>query len=338
MASSCGVFLLPFVRKGIYEMKKIGIPETDLHLSPVGLGTVDAGVKWSESEAERIYEAFLDMGGNLMDTARVYSDWIPGEIGRSERVMGDWLKKSGKRHQVIISTKGGHPEMLGEATNMHQNRLNRSDMEKDVELSLKALKTDYIDLYFYHRDCEALPVEELVETMESFVKAGKIRYYGCSNWSAKRMAKADAYAAKMGYRGFVANQVLYNVGYAYMNPMEDDTLAGADAEMRDYHKNNPKNLLMPYTGNCGGFFQLLEIKGEEAVKKSPYYTEQNLKVAAHLKELKEKYQITMTQAVLGFFTQQDFSCLPLFAASKTERLLEALNTFEIPFEKEDYRW
>lgn len=319
-------------------MKQVNIPGTDLCLSPMGLGTVDAGVKWSEENAARMYDAFLDLGGNLIDTARVYSDWIPGETGRSERILGDWLKKSGKRHQVILSTKGGHPEMLGEATDMHQNRLNRRDMERDLDLSLKALKTDYIDLYFYHRDCEALPVEELVETMESFVKAGKIRYYGCSNWSADRMAMADTYAAKMGYRSFAANQALYNVGYEAMNPMEDDTLAGADEAMRAYHREHSRNLLMPYTGNCGGFFQLLELYGEEAVKKSPYCTEQNKRVAEQLKKLKEKYQITMTQAVLGFFTVQDFTCLPLFAASRPERLLEAWKTFGISFEKEDYCW
>lgn len=317
-------------------MKKVNIPKTELWLSPMGLGTVDAGVKWSVENAEQIYDAFLDMGGNLIDTARVYSDWIPGERGRSERILGDWLKKSGKRNQVILSTKGGHPDMLGAATDMHQNRLKRCDMEYDLELSLKALNTDCIDLYFYHRDCEALPVEELVETMETFVRAGKIRYYGCSNWSAKRMAEADCYAAKMGYRGFAANQALYNVGYNAMNPMADDTLAGADQDMQSYHKENRGNLLLPYTGNCGGFFQLLELYGEDAVKNSPYYTEKNLQVAKRLKQIMVKYGISLTQAVLGFFTVQDFTCLPLYAASKPERILEAMRTFGISFAKEDY--
>ena len=150
------------------------------------------------------------------------------------------------------------------------------------------------------------------------------------------MAEADAYAAKMGYRSFVANQALYNVGYEGMNPMPDDTLAGADEAMRLYHKENARNLLMPYTGNCGGFFQLLKMHGEDAVKNSPYYTEKNLQAAKRLKQVMDKYGISLTQAVLGFFTVQDFQCLPLYAASKPERILEAMETFELSLEKSDY--
>ena len=81
-------------------MKKIVIPGTDLELSPMGMGCVNAGLKWDGKEADYIFDAFLDMGGNLYDTARVYSDWVLPEIGRSERVLGDWLERSGKRNRI----------------------------------------------------------------------------------------------------------------------------------------------------------------------------------------------------------------------------------------------
>ena len=88
-------------------MDKIRIPETELELSPLGLGCVNAGIKWDGADADRLFDAFYDMGGNLYDTARVYSDWIPPETGRSERVLGDWLSRSGKRSHVVLITRAG---------------------------------------------------------------------------------------------------------------------------------------------------------------------------------------------------------------------------------------
>ena len=93
-------------------------------------------------------------------------------------------------------------------------------MRQDLELSLAALGTDYIDVYFYHRDNEAIPAGELIEIMEEFRKEGKIRYYACSNWSTARMKEADAYAASKGYRGFVANEALFNIASASMRPLD----------------------------------------------------------------------------------------------------------------------
>lgn len=317
-------------------MRKMTIPDTELKLSPIGLGCVNAGLKWDGKEADYLFDAFLDMGGNLYDTARVYSDWIPPEIGRSERVLGDWLTRSKKRNQIVIITKGGHPDMTGDNPDTHKSRVYRAEMRTDIELSLKALRTDYIDIYFYHRDDESIPVEELIETMEEFVKSGKIRYYGCSNWTTQRMEKAAKYCKEKGYRGFVANQALYNVGYAHMNPLDDDTMLAIDGPMQKFHKENPGNLAMPYMGVCSGFFNKILSKGEEAVKDSPYNTEGNIRIAQKLKQIMEKYGATATQAVLGFFTCQDFACLPLYGPRGTESLEEACGTFEIPFTKEDY--
>ncbi|MBC5690501.1 aldo/keto reductase [Mediterraneibacter sp. NSJ-55] len=317
-------------------MRKMTIPDTELKLSPIGLGCVNAGLKWDGKEADYLFDAFLDMGGNLYDTARVYSDWIPPEIGRSERVLGDWLTRSKKRNQIVIITKGGHPDMTGDNPDTHKSRVYRAEMRTDIELSLKALRTDYIDIYFYHRDDESIPVEELIETMEAFVKSGKIRYYGCSNWTTQRMEKAAKYCKEKGYRGFVANQALYNVGYAHMNPLDDDTMLAIDGPMQKFHKENPGNLAMPYMGVCSGFFNKILSKGEEAVKDSPYYTEGNIRIAQKLKQIMEKYGATATQAVLGFFTCQDFACLPLYGPRGAESLEEACGTFEIPFTKEDY--
>lgn len=317
-------------------MKKIKIPDTELELSPLGMGCVNAGLKWEGKDADYLFDAFLDMGGNVYDSARVYSDWIGPEVGRSERVLGEWISRSGKRNQAVLITKGGHPDMTKPKPDMHHNRMTRADMAYDLELSLKALRTDYIDLYFYHRDDEAIPVEELAETMEQFVKEGKIRYYACSNWSTRRMEEADKYCRKQGYRGFAANQALYNLGSDCMKPLEDDTLQYIDREMQAYHIGNPSNLAMPYMGICSGFFHNFIEKGEQSVQDSPYYTEGNIRLAQKVKTIMETYHATVTQAVLGFFTCRDFKCLPLYGPRNAENLKEAMGAFEIPFKKADY--
>ena len=316
--------------------REIEILNTDLKIFPLGLGTVNAGLRWDGAELDKIFGTFLDFGGTLIDTAHVYSDWVGSERARSERAIGDWLQRCKKRNQIVLATKGGHPDMAVANPDTHKSRMKKEDMASDLEDSLRKLKTDYIDIYFYHRDDVSQPVEELVEAMETFRKEGKIRYYACSNWSTERMKEAGCYCKKKGYRGFVANQSLFNLGYKYMNPLPDDTLVYADAEMQSYHKTNPANLLMPYMGVCSGFFHTYLEEGEEAIKDSPYFTEGNRKAALRVKELCRRYRATVSQVVLGFFGQQEFICAPLYGPRNAEQLKEAMKAFEIPFRKEDY--
>ena len=318
------------------ERKMVSIPDTDLEFLPFGLGTADAGLLWDGAEADRIFDAFLDNGGSLIDTAHVYSDWVPPEIARAERVVGDWLERSGKRDQVVLITKGGHPDMACEHPDTHKSRMTKADMVSDLDSSLKQLRTDHIDIYFYHRDDETQTVEQLVDVMEEFHQQGKVRYYACSNWSTERMRAADEYAKSKGYRGFVANQALLNLGYKYMNPLADDTMVYADAEMQAYHDENRGNLLMPFMGVCSGFFHRYVAEGEEAVKDSPYYTEGNLRVAKRVVELMERYGATVSQVVLGFFGQQKFPCAPLYGPRDIEALEDAMKAFDVPFTAEDY--
>ena len=135
--------------------------------------------------------------------------------------------------------------MLGENPDMHKSRMRKEDMIQDLDSSLMKLRTDHVDLYFYHRDDLSIPVEETIEVMEDFVRQGKIRYYGCSNWSPERMEAADSYCKEKGYRGFIADQMLFNYGVKYMNQMADDTLGVMDGTMYRYHQENRRNLAMP---------------------------------------------------------------------------------------------
>ena len=148
--------------------------------------------------------------------------------------------------------------------------------------------------------------------------------------------EADAYAASKGYRGFTANEALFNIGSSSMRPPADDTLAIMDQEMQKYHAENPQNLAMPYMSVCSGFFHKLYADGTAAVKDSEYYTPENLKIAEGLHGLMEEYQISLTQAVLGYLACRDFTCLPLYGPRNTADLREAMETFSIPFLREYY--
>lgn len=302
----------------------IDIPNTDLRVSPIGLGTVGAGLDWDGADADRIFDAYLDLGGNLVDSAHVYSDWVPPETARSERVVGDWLSRSGKRDKIVLMTKGGHPDMTGDNPDVHQSRMTAADMRADIESSLQKLRCDVIDIYFYHRDDVRQPVGQLIEVMEGFKKEGKIRYYGCSNWKAARMAEADAYCAEKGYRGFVANQALLNLGLRHMKPFPDDTMESFDEGMFAYHRRTPGNLAIPYMGVCSGFFHLVAAGNMAAVKDSPYNTSANLKVAARVGELAKKYDASVSQILLAFFDTMDFACAPLYGPQTLEQLQDAM--------------
>ena len=114
------------------------------------------------------------------------------------------------------------------------------------------------------------------------------------------------------------------------------TWDGTDAEMQQYHRDNPGNLLMPYMGVCSGFFHKYAAGGADAVAGSPYYTDGNVKAAERVIELCSKYEATVSQVVMGFFGQQDFACAPLYGPKDAAQLEEAMKAFDIPFVKEDY--
>lgn len=316
--------------------KRIRIPDTDLAVYPIGLGTAGAGLEREAGTAERVFDTYLDCGGNLMDTAHVYSDWVPGERARSERVIGDWLAKSGKRSRIVLMTKGGHPEIAEGAPNRGQSRLTRGDMAADLEDSLRKLKTDCIDIYFYHRDDRNQSVEEEIETMEGFVREGKIRYYACSNWDADRMQEACSYCREKGFRGFVADQSLFNIGMKYMEDLADPTLRCTRGDAYGFHIEHPEVMEMPFSGNCNGFFQMYLSGERERIKRSNYNTEGNRKAAERIKELTVKYGCTVTQAVMGFFRYQPFACVPLYATSDPAHVIDVCGTLEVPFAEEDY--
>lgn len=322
------------------------IKGTDLVAAPVVLGTVVAGASYDVPTAFRLFDKFVDIGGNMFDTARVYSDWIPGQVGRSETVLGQWLRQRGHHDDLILCTKGGAPNQADPAL-FGIHRMKRADMRYDLELSLKTLGIDCVDIYFYHRD-DGQPIEELIDIMETFRKEGKIRYYGCSNWKTPRLQEAAAYCAAHNIQGFVANQPLFNIGCQDMLPTPDPDWVIMDKEMQAYHHSSGL-AAFAYFSNCSGFFHNLHKYGPEAMLAGKldelddsaqqgkiYLTPRCLEIGARLEKLCEKYGASITQALMNFFMTLDFPCFPLYGATDPAHLDDLVHVDELHFSREDY--
>jgi aryl-alcohol dehydrogenase-like predicted oxidoreductase len=184
------------------------------------LGTTKLGLEGRES-AFAMLDTFVELGGSHIDTAHVYSDWIPGERGRAETVLGEWLRARGNRERLVITTKGAHPPR----DNITASRSDRANIRRDCEESLTRLGIERVDLYYLHRDDVTRTVAEVVETLEELRQEGKIKAYGGSNWQPPRIAEA----VELQPRHFAASQILGNAFTSLMNPDADPTLAVLDA-------------------------------------------------------------------------------------------------------------
>ena len=189
------------------QQREIG--RSGLHVAPLALGGNVFGWTADEATSFAVLDAFVDGGFNLVDTADVYSRWAPGHTGgESEAVIGRWLKASGKRSQVVLATKVGKP--MGEEGS-GKSGLSRRWIRQAVHDSLTRLQTDHIDLYQSHDDDAATPLEETMAAFGELIKEGKLRAIGASNFTAARLAEANAVAARLGVPRYECLQPHYNL-------------------------------------------------------------------------------------------------------------------------------
>jgi aryl-alcohol dehydrogenase-like predicted oxidoreductase len=197
------------------ELRRLG--RSDLKIAPLMLGGNVFGWTADEATSFAILDAFVDAGFNAIDTADVYARWSPAGGGASEKVIGAWLKATGKRDKVVIATKVGM-EMADD-----KKGLSAAYIVQAVEASLKRLQTDYIDLYQAHRDDADTPQEETGEAFAKLVAQGKVRVLGASNFDAPRLTSANALAQAHGWPRYETLQPLYNLvdRAAFEGPLAD---------------------------------------------------------------------------------------------------------------------
>jgi aryl-alcohol dehydrogenase-like predicted oxidoreductase len=187
------------------QMKPLG--RSGLVTAPLAFGGNVFGWTADEATSFRLLDAFVDGGFNLIDTADVYSTWVPGHSGgESETILGRWLKQSGKRDRVLIATKVGKP-MAGEG----RTGLSPRWIRQAVDESLRRLQTDRIDLYQSHEDDPSTPFEDTLATYAELIHAGKVRAIGASNHTAARLADALDVSERLKLPRYETLQPLYNL-------------------------------------------------------------------------------------------------------------------------------
>jgi len=303
-------------------LSKVMLAHTDLSVSRVCYGTNTLGWSIDQAHSNAILDTFAELGGNFIDTARSYGDWIPdGPKGASERAVGAWLKGR-RREDFVIGTKGGHFDMRA---GDYRNRVNAMDVGSDLDESLDHLGIDTIDLYWLHMDNPETPVAELIDFLNEAKAAGKIRWFGASNWTDARVLEANEYAEANGKTGFVAVEPFWGLG----KPNEQ---SAAQAGYQLYFEDHGDKLkdaglaIVPYCGQSRGYFGMME-KGVDAVPdalKAFYDNPANALRFAAAKTVAARHGATVSEVVLAYLLNQPGQVIPIFGASSPARIEESI--------------
>lgn len=309
------------------------IPGSNHYIYKIGFGTYDilkSGL--NNSEIKELINDFICMGGNVIDTSIYDLGARKGDVVEAQKIVGEWVVDYGKRELACLVGKSNF--LLSEST-----------LKDDVEETLKNLNTNYIDLFLVNGDDEKTDVEIVINEFEELKKQGKILSYGCSNWKPYRIRQAMEYSKKNNFEGFTVNQMLWNIGSKYMNPIKgNDFYIKMNDEMMDIHKEF-EILAMPYNSLANGIFAKIytyenepeTIDIENVKENSPYYTKANLKVYERMKELSEKYIATPGWVALGYLFNQEIETCAIFSCKNLGQLKEAFEAVDRGYGVEDFK-
>lgn len=308
------------------EYRRLG--NSGLKVARICLGTMQFGWTTDEKAAFEVMDAYAEAGGNFIDTADVYSAWVEGNPGGvSEEIIGRWMKARGNRHLMVVATKfNGHmwPGPNGDG-------LSRGHVMKAIDDSLRRLQTDYIDLYQTHWPHYDTPQEETLRALDDLVKAGKVRYIGCSNEPAWRLVKAMWISDKYNLNRFISLQPPYSL------------VRRADFERELEAVCLDQGIgVIPYSPLQGGVLtgkyrrgQIAESARAEGLKR--YFTEKNFDLIELLDQIGKQHGATVTQVALAWMLQRPVITSPIIGANNVAQLKDILGSLEVKLSAEDVK-
>lgn len=304
----------------VTDMKYVTLNHTNDKISVVALGTDVYGTALETDKAIELLDEYTFLGGNVIDTASVYG----GENDNvSEKTIGKWMREKKNRQKLFISTKGAHPKVA----TMNISRLSKAEIEHDINLSLRNLSTDYIDIYWLHRDDESLCVDEIMDTLAGLVKSGKTRFIGMSNWTHKRIDEANKYAKEHNLSPVISSQIQYSIAKAVVEN-NDPTLVLMDDAEYEYFKNNDLSVFA-YASQAKGFFSKLDNGGLESLSekaKSRYFCDTNMEIFNRVKTVSKEYGRSVGEvAISALISNTDFQTVPIIGCKNTEQLRESMS-------------
>ena len=292
-------------------MKNRRLGQSPLEVAPLAFGGNVFGWSADEPRSFELLDAFVDAGFNLIDTADVYSAWVPGNRGgESEAIIGRWLTHSGKRDQVLLATKvgkwGEHPG------------LSPVNIRQAVEASLQRLQTDHIDLYQAHEDDASVPLAETLGAFGRLIEEGKVRAIGASNYGADRLAEALAVSKQHGLPRYESLQPEYNLV----------SRAGYETELEPLIRREQIGVISYYalaSGFLSGKYRSAADLAQSsarsgAVKK--YLNPRGLQVLAALDAVAASHRATPAQVALAWLLARPGLTAPIVSATSVAQLRE----------------
>lgn len=298
-----------------------------LDVSEICLGTMQFRWLMNEEDSYKLLDAFVEQGGNFIDTADMYTQWAQGLVGgEAETILGNWMQKKKNRQKIVLATKvrcrmWDGPDGEG---------LSRTHIMRACDDSLRRLKTDYIDLYQSHWSDQKTPIEETLAAYQTLVKQGKVRHIGCSNYSADDMNAAHKAGKEIGAQ-YISVQPYYN-------------LIGRN----DFEKNilpiviENKMAVIPYSPLAAGFLTGKYRKGKpvpESVRadqiKKEKMTEKNLALIETMDAMGKTYGKTVLQMALGWLLAHDWMTAPIVGANSIAQLNESFGAVGLKLSPQD---
>ena len=296
-----------------------------IEVAPLAFGGNVFGWTADEARSFELLDGFTAAGFNLIDTADVYSIWVPGNKGGdSETIIGKWLASRGNRDKVVIATKVGielAPDKKG---------LKKEYIFRAVEDSLTRLQTDYIDLYQSHRDDPETPQEETLSAYAELIKQGKVRAIGASNFSAPRLSEALEISEKNGFPRYETLQPEYNL---YER-------AGFEAELEPLVLKNNIGVISYFSLASG--FLTGKYRSEEDLSKSPrgqgnkkYLNDRGFAILKALDEISAKHASTPARVALAWLIARPSVTAPIASATSLEQLKDLVEATKLTLDTGD---
>ena len=310
------------------DYRRLG--SSGLKVSPICLGTHTYGETTSEAEAFAVMDAFLEAGGNFIDTADVYSAWAEGNKGgESEIIVGNWMKARGNRRDVVLATKVAG--RLWEGPN--GQGLSRGHIMQACNDSLQRLQTDFIDLYQIHWDDKETPLEETLEALNDLIKMGKVRYIGCSNISAWRLALSLGVSDRLGLARYVSLQPHYSMAYR----------AEFERELEPLCLDQGVGVI-PYSPLAGGFLSGKYQRGQSLPNsqraegiESKYFNDHGWAIIDALTTIAGGHGVPMSQIALAWLLARPSMTAPINGARTPEQLKANLGVLEVKLSADEIK-
>jgi len=298
----------------------VSIPRTDLSVFPVCLGGNVFGWTADKTQSEAVLDGFVAGGGNFVDTADVYSEWVSGNSGgESESIIGDWLAARGNRADMVVATKVSSLST--------RKGLSRANILAAADDSLRRLKTDYIDVYFAHQDDPNVSMEETLGAFSELVTAGKVRYIAASNFTSIRLREAIEVSRANGFAEYVALQNLHNL------------VERADFELDSVPVLTELGIsAIPYFSLASGFLTGkyqpgLQVDSARAGGMKAYDNPEGWLVVEKLGMVAEELNTTPTAVALAWLRAQPTVSVPIASARTVEQLAPLLEVVELTAEQ-----